>query len=117
MMHRNRRRLARVVNMRTLAGVLVVGVVALGGLTGFAFQRIGVAASGNCLRIHKLTHTLDRILSGSRRSLDAYERDGTITRAQRDRGLREIEKQRQELGGADCPPRAYDVHTGVADGP
>jgi hypothetical protein len=64
-------------------------------------QRISAA---NCLRIHRLTGTLDQILINGRASAARYEQDGTITRVQLVRALRENNVARSKLYRADCPP-------------
>lgn len=59
----------------------------------------------NCARIHQLVLTLDTLIASGREQSKAYEREGTITKAQLERALRENDKSRAKLGEADCPPR------------
>jgi hypothetical protein len=61
-------------------------------------------AADNCLRIHRVVDTLDQIIINGRASAKRYERDGTITRAQLARALRENDVARSKLYRADCPP-------------
>lgn len=89
---------------RTLLALCAV-VAVLGLVTGWSFSEVRQAGRDNCERIHTLTATLDRMIADSRKSLDAYVADGTITPGQRDRELARIRRQRVELAGADCPPR------------
>lgn len=59
----------------------------------------------NCQRIHQLVVTLDQLIASGREQSKAYQREGTITKAQLERALRENDKSRAKLGEADCPPR------------
>lgn len=63
----------------------------------------------NCDRIHQLVETLDQLIASGREQSKAYQREGTITRAQLERALRENDKSRRKLGEADCPPRKGPV--------
>jgi hypothetical protein len=58
----------------------------------------------NCRRIHAVVSTLDQIIINGRASALRYERDGTITRVQLRRALRDNDVARSKLYRADCPP-------------
>lgn len=74
-------------------------------LSVWLFTQQQTVSAANCLRIHTLTMTLDKMIADSVQSLKAYRDDGTITRGQYDREVVRIGRQRDQLGGADCPPR------------
>jgi hypothetical protein len=71
---------------------------------GHRVERNTNFAADNCLRIHRVVDTLDQILINGRASAARYERDGTITRVQLARSLRENDVARSKLYRADCPP-------------
>jgi 3-hydroxyacyl-CoA dehydrogenase len=96
-------RAAKLFSMSMLA--VAAAVILFAAVVTWTVIRVSNASEDNCARIHTLTETLDRMIADSRKSLDAYVKDGTITPAQRDRELARIRQQRIELGGADCPVR------------
>jgi hypothetical protein len=51
-------------------------------LTVVLYTQTRQLGAANCLRIHRLTGTLDQIIINGRASAIRYERDGTITRVQ-----------------------------------
>jgi hypothetical protein len=92
-------------SLRTAVVVLCVTFGLNVALFAFwVFPRISGATAANCLRIHRLTGTLDQILINGRVSATRYERDGTITRAQLRLALRDNDVARSKLYRADCPP-------------
>lgn len=62
-------------------------------------------AATNCTRIHRLVETLDTMIASGATLLVRYEQEGTITDSQLERALAENNRQRDQLAGADCPPR------------
>jgi hypothetical protein len=66
-------------------------------------RRIDDATKDNCKRIHRLTHTIDGFLKGSRPRLVQLGREGTLTPAQVKRALTDNTDQRATLRAADCP--------------
>lgn len=97
-----RRRLSSSARGGTLAGfgVLVIVIAAAVGLS-----TIGNRATSNCQSIHRLVSTLDSLIADGREQAIAYQHEGTITRAQLDRALKDNDRSRELLGEADCPPR------------
>jgi hypothetical protein len=73
-------------------------------LTVVLYTQTRQLGAANCLRIHRLTGTLDQIIINGRASALRYERDGTITRVQLRRALRDNDVARSKLYRADCPP-------------
>jgi hypothetical protein len=92
----------------TFAGAVTIAlsVVVIGAAAGFGLWITADRTDDNCQRIHQLVVTLDQLIASGREQSKAYEREGTITRAQLERALRENDKSRAKLGEADCPPRA-----------
>jgi hypothetical protein len=91
-----------------MVAVAISAALALPVGSWFAGSRIAGTTDNtadNCLRIHQLVQTLDQLIASGREQSMAYQREGTITRAQLDRALRENDKSRVKLGEADCPPR------------
>ena len=91
--------------MRLTILTIAVAVVVFAGVSAWAFHRSGAVREEFCTAMHTLNVTLDRMIANGQRSLEAYLKDGTITRAQYRRELERIEGQRAQLGPADCPPR------------
>jgi hypothetical protein len=78
----------RAMSLRTAVVVLCVTLSLNVAVFAFwVFPRISDATVANCLRIHRLTGTLDQIIINGRASAIRYERDGTITRVQLKRAL------------------------------
>jgi hypothetical protein len=69
------------------------------------FDRSDQASRENCARIHGVVETLDGFLAGSRPRLIQLEREGTLTREQLTRSLRDNGAQRVKLRTVDCPAR------------
>jgi hypothetical protein len=91
--------------------ITVVAVVLAALALPFAAYTLGHRVNNNaqslaenCTRIAQLVKTLDTIIASSASQVRAYEREGTITAAQRDRALRNEAEQRRVLATADCPP-------------
>jgi hypothetical protein len=93
---------------RTLivAVAIAAAVIVFGFAVGIGVGLLSDRTEDNCQRIHQLVVTLDQLIASGREQSKAYEREGTITRAQLERALRENDKSRAKLGEADCPPRA-----------
>lgn len=97
------------VTVRTRRITVVLVVLAALALPVAAYQLGGQIddtaelTADNCLRVHRVVRTLDEIIGSSRAQVYAYEREGTITVAQRDRALANQAKQREKLSTADCP--------------
>jgi hypothetical protein len=68
--------------MKALVACALVLASASCLLTVVLYTQTRQLGAANCLRIHRLTGTLDQIIINGRASAIRYERDGTITRVQ-----------------------------------
>jgi hypothetical protein len=80
-------------------------LAALGPFAGaVSYLRSSRAIEDNCVRIHRIVSVGSELIEGGNVSLAQYLRDGTITRAQYDRGVAESARQLKRWRSADCPP-------------
>jgi hypothetical protein len=86
-----------------LTVLCLVTVVNFAAVTFIVLPKISGSIQDNCSKIHHLTATLDQILINGRVAATRYERDGTITRAQLNRALRDNDVARRKLYRAACP--------------
>jgi hypothetical protein len=80
-------------------------LAALGPVAGgVGYWQSSRAIDDNCVRIHRIVSVGSQLIESGDVSLAQYLRDGTITRAQYDRGVAESARQLKRWRSADCPP-------------
>lgn len=96
--------------------VLLTILATLGSVAGaVGYWRAGRAVNENCVRIHKIVDVGSGLIAGGRVSLAQYLKDGTISRAQYDRGVRQSDRQLALWRSADCQSPALVRLAGAQD--
>ena len=88
---------------RALVPLACLVVAGNASMTPVLFAKNAQNSRENCARIHAIVKVGGEIIEGGKASLQKYLVEGTISREQYERGVRDTDRQFARWGSADCP--------------